>query len=184
MANKKISQLFENPYPKVGDIFPIVQDGVTYKVTNDNFCRMINDEYYIKQNNDPYIVDDSNNLYGRFRFVSGNFLVSGGYLNSAGILLKSITNTNASGTTQGTANNLTKDINNITSITANNSGVALPPAIPGMDILILNNADNTLNVFPGNNDKINSLATNAPFILSSGNRGRFVATTNVQWYTI
>lgn len=183
MANKKISQLFENPYPRTGDIFPIVQDGVTFKVTNDNFCRMINDEFYIKQNNDPYITDSSNNLYGRFRFVSGNFLVSGGYLNSAGNLLKSITNTNASGSVQTTAANLTKDINNITSVTVNNSGVALPSAIPGMDILVLNNGANILNVFPKNNTKINSLATNAAYTLSSGDKGRFVAITATQWYT-
>lgn len=186
MANKKISQLFENPYPKTGDIFPIVQDGITYKVTNDNFCRMINNEYYIKQNNDPYITDNSNNSYGRFRFVSGNFLVSGGYLNSAGNLLKSISNTGAAGTNQATATPLTKDINNITSVTASNSGVALPSAVPGMDILILNNGANTLNVFPvnGGSAQINSLGANTAYTLSAGNKGRFVATTTTQWYTI
>jgi hypothetical protein len=186
MANKKISQLFENPYPATGDIFPIVQNGVTYKVTNDNFCRMVNNEYFIKQNNDPYIADSSNNYYGRFRFVSGNFLVSGGYLNSAGHLLKSTINTSAAGTGQSTAAQLTKDINNITSITTNNSGVALPSAIPGMDILILNNAASTLNVFPANgaSDQINSLGANNAYTLSANNKARFVATTDSQWYTI
>ena len=77
MANKKISQLFENPYPRTGDIFPIVQDGVNYKVTIDNVYRMVNDQYFVIHNTDPYILDDLNNYYGRFRLISGNLLISG-----------------------------------------------------------------------------------------------------------
>jgi hypothetical protein len=77
MANKKISQLFENPYPRTGDIFPIVQDGVTYKVTLDNLNRFQNDTYFITHNLDPYILDDLNNRYGRYRFISGNLMISG-----------------------------------------------------------------------------------------------------------
>jgi len=77
MANKKISQLFENPYPKTGDIFPIVQDGVTYKVTLDNLNRLANDQYFVTQNLDPYILDDLSNRYGRYRFISGNLMISG-----------------------------------------------------------------------------------------------------------
>ena len=77
MANKKISQLFENPYPKTGDIFPIVQNGVTYKVTLDNLNRFQNDTYFITHNLDPYILDDLSNRYGRYRFISGNLMISG-----------------------------------------------------------------------------------------------------------
>jgi hypothetical protein len=77
MANKKISQLFENPYPRTGDIFPIVQDGVTYKVTLDNLNRFQNDTYFITHNLDPYILDDLSNRYGRYRFISGNLMISG-----------------------------------------------------------------------------------------------------------
>ena len=77
MANKKISQLFENPYPRTGDIFPIVQDGVTYKVTLDNVNRLTNDEYFVTHNLDPYILDDLSNYYGRYRFISGNLMISG-----------------------------------------------------------------------------------------------------------
>jgi len=77
MANKKISQLFENPYPRTGDIFPIVQDGVTYKVTLDNLNRLANDQYFVTQNLDPYILDDLSNRYGRYRFISGNLMISG-----------------------------------------------------------------------------------------------------------
>jgi hypothetical protein len=77
MANKKISQLFENPYPKTGDIFPIVQNGVTYKVTLDNLNRLANDQYFVTQNLDPYILDDLSNRYGRYRFISGNLMISG-----------------------------------------------------------------------------------------------------------
>ena len=77
MANKKISQLFENPYPRTGDIFPIVQDGITYKVTLDNIDRLTNDEYFITHNLDPYILDDLSNYYGRYRFISGNLIISG-----------------------------------------------------------------------------------------------------------
>ena len=77
MANKKISQLFENPYPRTGDIFPIVQDGVTYKVTLDNLNRFQNDAYFITHNIDPYILDDLSNRYGRYRFISGNLMISG-----------------------------------------------------------------------------------------------------------
>jgi len=77
MANKKISQLFENPYPRTGDIFPIVQDGVTYKVTLDNLNRLANDQYFVTHNLDPYILDDLSNRYGRYRFISGNLMISG-----------------------------------------------------------------------------------------------------------
>ena len=77
MANKKISQLFENPYPRTGDIFPIVQDGVTYKLTLDNLFRLYNNQYNFIHTLDPYIIDDLNNYYGRGRFISGNFMISG-----------------------------------------------------------------------------------------------------------
>jgi hypothetical protein len=43
MANKKISQLFENVYPKTGYLIPVVQNGVTYKVTLDNLNRFQNE---------------------------------------------------------------------------------------------------------------------------------------------
>ena len=77
MANKKISQLFENAYPRTGDIFPIVQDGITYKVTLDNLSRLNYDEYFVTHNLDPYILDDLSNAYGRYRFISGNLMISG-----------------------------------------------------------------------------------------------------------
>jgi hypothetical protein len=77
MANKKISQLFENAYPKTGDLIPIVQNGVTYKATLDNLNRFQNDAYFVTHNLDPYIIDDLNNRYGRYRFLSGNLMISG-----------------------------------------------------------------------------------------------------------
>jgi hypothetical protein len=77
MANKKISQLFENVYPKTGDLIPVVQNGVTYKVTLDNLNRFQNDSYFVTHNLDPYIIDDLNNRYGRYRFISGNLMISG-----------------------------------------------------------------------------------------------------------
>jgi len=81
MPNKKISQLFENPYPQTGDVFPTVSDGVTYKVTLDNVSRLLNNEYYLKENKDPYLIDDLNRTYGRYRVISGNIMVSGGFIN-------------------------------------------------------------------------------------------------------
>jgi len=77
MANKKISQLFENTYQKTGDLIPVVQNGVTYKVTLDNLNRFQSDSYFVTHNLDPYIIDDLNNRYGRYRFISGNLMISG-----------------------------------------------------------------------------------------------------------
>ena len=110
--------------------------------------------------------------------VSGN-LTTGGYR------LQSIsTGQTATGSTQGTALSVNKDIFEVTTVVSGANGVVLPTSVAGMSIVIMNNSANSLNVYPATGGQVNSLGTNASFPLGTGGRTTFVATSSTQWYTL
>jgi hypothetical protein len=89
----------------------------------------------------------------------------------------------AAGTAQGNATALTRELN-VTSTVASGAGVALPTAVAGMRVTIINTAANAVLVYPASGGKINSLATNAAFSQAAGAKLDFVATSTTQWYTL
>ena len=89
----------------------------------------------------------------------------------------------AAGTAQGNATALTREVN-VTSTVASGAGVALPTAVAGMRVTIINTAANAVLVYPASGGTINSLALNAAFSQAAGARLDFIATTGTQWYTL
>jgi len=77
----------------------------------------------------------------------------------SGLLFESATSgVTAAGTTQATATALTTDINRITSVAAG-TGVLLPAATPGLDIVVVNRGTNPLQVYGSGTDTIDAVGT-------------------------
>jgi cytoskeletal protein CcmA (bactofilin family) len=108
-----------------------------------------------------------------------NITASGFVMHSAGVGIT------ATGTTQGTATPLTKQINVITtSVVSTNDGVTLPAAAAGMTCIVINTAVANVKVYPASGGYVDGLAQNNPFVLGPGARLMFVATSLSQWYTM
>jgi hypothetical protein len=89
----------------------------------------------------------------------------------------------AAGTVQGNATVIASMVN-VVSTVASGAGVALPTAVAGMRITLINTSANALLVYPASGGAINSGATNASFSQVAGGRLDFVATSTTQWYTL
>lgn len=93
----------------------------------------------------------------------------------------------ATGTTQGTAYVLSKDINVVSS---SNTGVADGVVLPtisggGYRITVINqDAVDTVEVYPSGAGQINSLGVGISYTLAPGARLDFVAISTIQWYTL
>jgi hypothetical protein len=109
--------------------------------------------------------------------VSGN-LVCGGFFDASVNAAVS-----AAGTAQGNATVIASEIN-VVSTVASGAGVALPTAVAGVRVTLINTAANTLLVYPASGGAINSLATNAAYSLPAGGRLEYVAVSTTQWYTL
>jgi hypothetical protein len=109
--------------------------------------------------------------------VSGN-LVCGGFFDASVNAAVS-----AAGTAQGNATVIASEIN-VVSTVASGAGVALPTAVAGVRVTLINTAANTLLVYPASGGAINSLATNAGYSLPAGGRLEYVAVSTTQWYTL
>jgi hypothetical protein len=92
-------------------------------------------------------------------------------------------NITASGTTQATATQITKNINIVTSVPTN-SGIRMPVAAPGYRIIIKNTTSNPLNLYPASGARINSLVNNEAFVLPAEASLEFYASSATQWYTL
>ena len=89
----------------------------------------------------------------------------------------------AAGTTQATATAITTvDVNFVTSGTG---GVALPAAVAGRRIAIINRTSAAINVYPVNagDDTIDGAAANAAYVLQSGEYGEFDCSSATAWFT-
>lgn len=102
-----------------------------------------------------------------------------------GHLIRSIeTSISAAGASLGTATPLTKDINEISTVLVN-QGVALPNAIPGATIIVVNNGANALNVYPSSASvSIDALPLGSAFSLPISGRIMFLCVSSSQWYTL
>lgn len=89
----------------------------------------------------------------------------------------------ATGTTQGAAAALTKDINYVTSATGGSAtAVKLPVGAQGLTIDVINATATTIQVFPQSSAAIDGLGTNAAFTLPAGAVVRFFGYSTTKWY--
>jgi len=118
------------------------------------------------------------NINGSIGSVT-NITASGFVMHSAGVGLT------ATGTTQGAAAALTKQINVVaTSAAGVNDGVMLPAAAAGMTCIVINTSAANVKVYPTSGVNIDSLGTNTSFTQGPGARLMYVAVSTSQWYTM
>ncbi len=101
-----------------------------------------------------------------------------------GRIIENVAAPAAAGAAQATATALTKNLNAVTGADGA-KGVALPAAVAGEQILVINtDATNALLVYPvnGGNDAINGLGANNAYTMPAGTWRIFVATSATQWY--
>ena len=115
--------------------------------------------------------------------VSGNITAPNLIANTGFVISSVNAAVSAAGTVQGNATALSRELN-VTSTVASGAGVALPTAVAGMRVTIINTAANAVLVYPASGGTINSLAQNAAFSQAAGARLDFVATSTTQWYTL
>jgi hypothetical protein len=114
--------------------------------------------------------------------VTGN-ITSANITTSTHVIRSVATAISASGTVQGDATLITKDINIISTVSAG-QGVRLPVAVAGMVIIVNNTSATSLNVYPSTGAAINSLATNAAYTHVATASLQYYAISATQWYTI
>lgn len=91
----------------------------------------------------------------------------------------------AAGTSQGTATELTKTVNFVTSVTASSAeGVALPGAAAGLFITVVNTTATNLKVYPATGDAINDLSSNTAFIIPGESSMQFYAKDSTTWLSM
>jgi hypothetical protein len=116
--------------------------------------------------------------------ITGTGNITGSNLAATSYFIRSInTAVSATGTNQGSATELTKEIN-VVSTVASGAGVVLPTAVAGMVIIINNTSANTLAVYPASGGVINSGLTNAAYSHISGASLQYYAINATQWYTV
>lgn len=117
-----------------------------------------------------------------FDKITDTVTVAGNIVSQTYFIKSVATGIVATGSTQGDATILAKDIN-VVSTVLSGQGVVLPTAIAGMMISITNTSANSLLVYPAFGAAINSLSTNAAITHSPGATLIYLAPTTTQWYT-
>ena len=110
-------------------------------------------------------------------------------ITAAGNFTKSVTDSITAGATQtqAGATALTKDINRVTVVGADNDGVKLPAASAGLEILIINaDAAQDIQIWPNTGDAIDGGSANAVdgTALGEGATRRYIAMDATNWYSI
>jgi hypothetical protein len=113
---------------------------------------------------------------GAVQIARNNLTVNLGY-----IIESTATSLTAAGTTQGTALQLARQINDVTVVAAS-SGVRLPVAVAGMRIIVRNSSVTNLNVYPNTGAQIQTLGANVAMVLVSATMLEYVAVSATQWY--
>ena len=106
----------------------------------------------------------------------------------SGALIKSVTDSITAGTTQNQAGAtaLTKDINRVTASGTDGDGVALPTAVAGAEITIINSdSAQTIQVWPATDDAIDGGSANAVDAksLAAGDVRSYFAIDATNWHT-
>lgn len=108
---------------------------------------------------------------------SGNITQTAGYT-----IMSSSPSVVAAGTTQGTAQALTTQLNVVISV-ASGAGVILPTPVIGMRVTVANTSGNALLVYPPSGLVINLLSTDVAYSLGAGLVIDFIALSSTLWFT-
>lgn len=85
---------------------------------------------------------------------------------------------------QASATSLTKGINRVTVVATIADSVKLPKAKAGMEVVVINAAANSMNVFPQSGESINALANDAAFAVAGGKAAVFYSANAGKWHSI
>jgi hypothetical protein len=93
----------------------------------------------------------------------------------------------ASGSTQGAAFVLTKEINVVTAAasgTADGVQLPIPPASASLQLIIINASTSAIKVYPSSGAQIDSNGSNTPATVGIGGKLVLFSTGTTQWYTL
>jgi hypothetical protein len=122
---------------------------------------------------------------------SVNYQLVGGILDANWTDIRTLTSylvqTNATGITafagggQGSATQLAKDINRVTTCATSGDSVKLPAGVAGMKIVVINDGAASMNIFPATGEQIDALGVNAAYALAttSANASFICAATGI-----
>lgn len=75
-------------------------------------------------------------------------------------------------------------VNRVTVVATIGDSITLPVSVSGMQIVLINAAANSMNVFPATGEQINALGANAAFAQAGGKTAQFYCVTAGQWHSI
>lgn len=91
----------------------------------------------------------------------------------------------AGGGQAGTSHILTERFNRVTTVASAADSVKLPPAVPGIDMFVVNAAAaNSMNVFPSTGDSINALSANAALAVAANKTVHLICVVAGIWNAI
>lgn len=85
---------------------------------------------------------------------------------------------------QASATPMTAMMNRVTTVATIADSVSLPPSVNGMQVVTVNAAANSMNVFPATGEQINALGANSAFAVAGGKTAMFSCVTAGQWHSI
>lgn len=117
------------------------------------------------------------NLQNTMDYAGENFIVS--------LLYESYTNNITAGTvlTQAGATQLVSGINRVTTSTAIGQGVALPPAIAGLDCIVINHSAYPIQVYGVGSDVVNDQLSTVGIPQMQGSVALYLCAANGTWYS-
>jgi hypothetical protein len=115
--------------------------------------------------------------------VSGATSVSAGDITTTGgLYLKSAT-VAAAGTNQATAAAVSDGFT-LVSAADGTKGVLLPAAVAGRTVILKNNANAVLKVWPASGDAVNAIAADSNYVLAAYTSSLLVAYDSTTWYSV
>ena len=128
-------------------------------------------------------ITSSSNTGAVIVSIPSTFIAPGTIQDTTGLMYSTSNALTSTGSTQGTALLLSKSYNIVTTV-ATNTGVRLPaPSAAGYICVIVNRGANSLRIYPNTGGQIDSLGTNAFYLMSTSQNVTFRAATTTQWYS-
>lgn len=115
--------------------------------------------------------------------ISGATSVSAGDITTTGgLYLKSAT-VAAAGTNQATAAAVSDGFT-LVSAADGTKGILLPAAVAGRTVILKNNANAVLKVWPASGDAVNAIAADSNYVLAAYTSSLLVAYDSTTWYSV
>lgn len=105
-----------------------------------------------------------------------------GFINSLTAPVNGITAFATGG--QANAVALTASVNRITTVVNAGDSVRLPVATAGAEVVVINAAANSMNVFPSTGNAINALSANAAYAVAANKVVRFICAVDGTWNSL